>query len=141
MKHPSHDNMLPKTSSASIPPMPPICMSRKIKSYSLPAASSPSPVAKSLILKSGSCFFMKQCICYQMISSSSTTAIFKIHHFGFYYVPLLNLSANYLLFGDTGNERHTKWNERHLPDAKDSRYEKKLRPPPPMSPLTSPLSK
>ena len=102
-----------KVRAASMPPMPSICMSRKIMSNSLPAASSSSPVEKSLISDSGFCFFMNPCICCLMISSSSTTAIFKIHHLGFYYVPLSILSADFLLFWDAGNERHTKWNERH----------------------------
>ena len=47
------------------------------------SASSSSPVAKSLVLKSGFLFFMKPLICSLITSSSSTTAIFKIHHLRF----------------------------------------------------------
>ena len=71
------------------------------------------PVAKPLILKSGFRFFMNPPICSLMASSSSTTAIFKIHHLGFPFQPSPNLSADFLLFWDIGNERHIKWSERH----------------------------
>ncbi len=49
--------------------------------------------------------------CSLMASSSSTTAIFKIHRLEF--LTLFNLSADFLLFWDAGNEMHIKWNEIH----------------------------
>ena len=45
----------------------------------------------------------------------------KDQHRGFYYVPLSILSTDFLLFWDAGNERHTKWNERHKGSTKTSK--------------------
>ena len=100
--------------AASIPPIPSICISRKIMSKSLSDASSSSPVAKSLMSDSGFCFFINPCICWRMNVSSSTTAMFKNHHPWFCFIPSLNLSADFLWSRDTGNERHSKWSERHI---------------------------
>ena len=48
---------------------------------------------KITYIKTGFRFFMKPLICSLITSSSSTTAIFKIHHLGFPFLPSLNLSA------------------------------------------------
>ena len=56
-----------------------------------------------------------------LTSASVAGFTFKIHHLGFPFQPSLNLSADFLLFWDGGNERHTKWNERHKCSAEISK--------------------